>query len=69
MYDNDVLDENVILDWASKVSKKFVSRELNQEIHKAADPFVKWLKEAEEEEESGESDEDDVEVSEINTLL
>lgn len=62
MYDNDVLDENVVLDWASKVSKKFVSRELNQEIHKAADPFVKWLKEAEEEEDSGESDEDDVEV-------
>ncbi|KAK7582326.1 hypothetical protein V9T40_013771 [Parthenolecanium corni] len=62
MYDNDVLDENVVLDWASKVSKKFVSRELNQEIHKAADPFVKWLKEAEEEEDSGESDEDDVEI-------
>lgn len=62
MYDNDVLDENVVLDWASKVSKKFVSRELNQEIHTAANPFIKWLKEAEEEEESGESDEDDVEI-------
>ncbi|XKL66062.1 hypothetical protein PGB90_009482 [Kerria lacca] len=61
-YDADILEENVLLDWGGKVSKKFVSRELNQEIHKAAEPFIKWLREAEEEDDSGEESEDDVEI-------
>lgn len=64
-YDADILEENVLLDWGGKVSKKFVSRELNQEIHKAAEPFIKWLREAEEEDDSGEESEDDVEVSKL----
>lgn len=62
-YDADVLDENVLLDWASKVRKKYVSAEVGQEIHKAAEPFIKWLREAEEEEDSEDDSEDDVEVS------
>ncbi len=62
-YDADILEENVLLEWGDKVSKKFVSRDLNQEIHKAAEPFIKWLREAEEEDDSGEESEDDVEVS------
>lgn len=49
-----------------KVSKKYVSKELAKEIHAKAEPFVKWLKEAEEEsegsEEENEGDEDNVEV-------
>lgn len=51
-----------MLDWAGKVSRKYVSREMNQQIHKAAEPFIKWLREAEEEEDSDEDSEDDVEV-------
>lgn len=61
-YDADILEENVLLEWATKASKKYVSRELSQEIHKAAEPFVKWLREAEEEEDSTDESEDDVEV-------
>lgn len=42
-----------------QVSKKYVSKELAKEIHAKAEPFVKWLKEAEEESEG--SDEEDKE--------
>ena len=42
------------------MSKKYVSKELSEQIHKKADPFIKWLKEAEEE--TSEEDEDEVEL-------
>lgn len=42
----------------SKASKKFVSKEISKELHSKAEPFIKWLKEAEEES----SEEDEVEV-------
>ncbi|XP_072558758.1 eukaryotic translation initiation factor 5-like isoform X2 [Paramormyrops kingsleyae] len=58
MYDADLLAEDVILAWAEKVSKKYVSKELAKEIHAKAAPFVKWLKEAEEESEGSEQEED-----------
>lgn len=60
-YDNDILEEKAILEWASKVSKKYVSKEVSNDIHEKAKPFVQWLQEAEEE--SEESDEEsDVEI-------
>merc|ERR1712088_911264 len=58
-YDEDILDEEVILEWGKKASKKYVSKELSEQIHKKAEPFLNWLKEAEEES----SDEDDVELT------
>jgi len=60
-YDEDIIDEEVLLDWAKKVSKKYVGKELSAEIHKKAEPFIVWLKEAEEES-SDEDDEDDLEL-------
>ncbi|KAL2082258.1 hypothetical protein ACEWY4_022076 [Coilia grayii] len=66
LYDADLLEEDVILAWAEKVSKKYVPKEVAKEIHAKAEPFVNWLKEAEEEsegsEEEEEEDEDNVEV-------
>lgn len=59
-YDLDVLDEEVILEWGKKVSKKYVSKELSEQIHKKAEPFLTWLKEAEEE--SEDDDDDEVEL-------
>lgn len=41
------------------MSKKYISKELAKEIHAKAEPFVKWLKEAEEESEGSEEEEDD----------
>lgn len=59
-YDLDILTEPVIIDWADRTSKKYVSKEVSQEIHKMAEPFVKWLQEADtEESDSGGSDSDD----------
>lgn len=61
LYDEDILDEEVILEWGKKVSKKYVSKELSEQIHKKAEPFLKWLKEAEEESEDEEDDEVELE--------
>ncbi|GAB0092954.1 Eukaryotic translation initiation factor 5 [Sergentomyia squamirostris] len=57
-YDCDILEEKTILEWASKVSKKYVSKEVSTQIHEKAQPFIKWLQEAEEEESSDEDDSD-----------
>jgi len=57
-YDHDILEEKALLEWASKVSKKYVSKEFSEKIHEKATPFINWLQEAEEED----SDDDDSEV-------
>ncbi|ELT94836.1 hypothetical protein CAPTEDRAFT_21718 [Capitella teleta] len=63
-YELDIIDEEVIIDWDSKISKKYVSKEVSKEIHEKASPFIKWLKEAEEESsEEEEEEEDGVEVA------
>jgi len=61
LYDEDILEEEVILEWGKKVSKKYVSKELSEQIHKKAEPFLTWLKEAEEE--SDESDEEGLDLT------
>ncbi|XP_060938428.1 eukaryotic translation initiation factor 5 [Limanda limanda] len=57
LYEYDLVEEDVILAWAEKVSKKYVSKELAKEIHAKAAPFVTWLKEAEEESEGSGAEE------------
>lgn len=64
MYEEDIIEEEVTLDWAKKVSKKYVSKEMAAKIHEKATPFVKWLKEAEEETESEEGSDIDLEFDE-----
>ncbi|XP_055857640.1 eukaryotic translation initiation factor 5 [Episyrphus balteatus] len=62
-YDADILEEKAILDWAQKVSKKYVSKEVAAEIHEKAKPFIQWLQEAEEEDSSqDEEDDSDLEI-------
>ncbi|KAF6028861.1 EIF5 [Bugula neritina] len=64
MYDLDLIDEETFLEWSKKVSKRYVNKEIGQEIHSKAEPFIKWLKEAEEEESDEEdSEEETVEVA------
>jgi len=53
-YDEDILEEEVILEWGKKASKKYVSKELSEQIHEKAEKFLTWLKEAEEESEDDE---------------
>lgn len=45
-----------------QVSKKYVKKDIAQEIHDKCLPFIKWLQEAEEEESSEEEDDKEVEV-------
>ncbi|KAI2805954.1 hypothetical protein RDWZM_009403 [Blomia tropicalis] len=59
-YELDILDEKVILEWASK--KKSAAKQLAAQIHEKAQPFIKWLKEAESESDSESEEEDEVEV-------
>jgi len=56
LFEEDVLEEEVILEWSKKVSKKYVTKETAQKIHDKAAPFIKWLKEAEEESESSDGE-------------
>jgi len=60
MFEEDILEEDVILEWSKKVSKKYVCKELAQKVHDKAAPFITWLKEAEEE--SDDSSEEDIEL-------
>lgn len=48
-YQADILEEEVILQWGTHVSKKYVDRDVSKRVRKAADPFIKWLNEADEE--------------------
>jgi translation initiation factor 5 len=50
----------ILLDWDKKASKKYVSKDISKEIHERAEPFIKWLRDAEEE--TSEEEEEDVEV-------
>jgi len=52
-YDNDILDESVIVEWNQKPSRS-VTEEISKEIHNKAAPFIQWLEQAEEEESSEE---------------
>lgn len=64
-YDEDILDEEVILEWSTKESKKYVSRDMSKKIHEKVAPFIKWLKEAEEEDDSSEEEEEEEVVDEV----
>lgn len=57
LYDEDVCDEEVLIEWASKESKKYVSKEMSKKIREKVAPFIKWLKEAEVEEGEDEDEE------------
>ncbi|KAJ2486267.1 eukaryotic translation initiation factor 5, partial [Coemansia sp. RSA 2052] len=54
LFDEEIVEEEAFLEWAKKPSKKYVDKDVAKKIHKAAEPFIQWLEEAEEED-----DEDD----------
>jgi hypothetical protein len=47
LYDEDILDEETILEWSHKESKKYVAKAMSRQIHEKVGPLVKWLREAE----------------------
>ncbi|KAI2615457.1 domain found in IF2B/IF5-domain-containing protein [Hypoxylon sp. NC1633] len=48
LYDKDLVSEEVIQKWGTKASKKYVDLSTSKKIRRAAEPFLKWLEEAEE---------------------
>jgi len=58
LYEADIVEEESIFDWSKKAAKK----ESAKEIYAKAEPFIKWLAEAEEEDESTDDDDGDIEV-------
>lgn len=63
-YDQDIIEEEAIIEWSAKESKKYVSKDMSKKIHEKCAPLVKWLKEAEVEEDEDEEDEDEDEEEE-----
>ncbi|EPZ31598.1 hypothetical protein ROZALSC1DRAFT_27583 [Rozella allomycis CSF55] len=57
LYDEDLLQEEPVLEWAKRLNKKYVSKDTCRAVHKAAKQFVRWLQNADEESEEEESDE------------
>ncbi|KAI6108051.1 domain found in IF2B/IF5-domain-containing protein [Pisolithus sp. B1] len=49
LYQSDVLDEEVVTQWGTHVSKKYVDKETSKKVRKASEPFLKWLEEADDE--------------------
>ncbi|CAK5268458.1 unnamed protein product [Mycena citricolor] len=54
LYQADVLEEEVVTQWGTHVSKKYVDKDTSKRVRKASEPFLKWLEEADDD-----SDEDD----------
>ncbi|KAL2124337.1 hypothetical protein VTJ04DRAFT_702 [Mycothermus thermophilus] len=48
-YDHELVSEEVITKWGTKASKKYVDLSTSKKVRKAAEPFIRWLQEAEEE--------------------
>ncbi|KAG0056706.1 hypothetical protein BGZ83_003949 [Gryganskiella cystojenkinii] len=58
-YDNDLLEEEVILKWGEKPSKKYVSKEEAKDVRTRVEPFLRWLAEAESEEDTEEESDEE----------
>lgn len=53
-YQADILEEEVIKQWSTHVSKKYVDKEVSKRVRRACEPLLKWLDEAEDEDEDDE---------------
>jgi len=49
-YQNDIVTEDVLKNWGSKASKKYVDIATSKKVRKAAEPFLEWLNNAESDE-------------------
>ena len=53
-FQEDLVSEDVLKNWGSKSSKKYVDLATSKKVRKAAEPFLEWLDKAEEEDEDAE---------------
>ncbi|KAJ1738504.1 eukaryotic translation initiation factor 5 [Coemansia sp. RSA 1086] len=52
LFNKDILEEDALKEWGRRPSKKYVEKDAAKRIHKAAQPFLEWLENAESESES-----------------
>jgi len=57
LYQKDLLDEEVVTQWGTHVSKKYVDKEISKKVRKASEPFLKWLQEADDDDDDDDDDE------------
>ena len=43
LYQKDLLDEEVVTQWGTHVSKKYVDKDTSKKVRKASEPFLKVL--------------------------
>ena len=43
LYDEELVEEEIFLEWGQKASKKYVDKELSKKIKKKAKSFLTWL--------------------------
>ncbi|POV97086.1 hypothetical protein PSHT_10073 [Puccinia striiformis] len=48
-YQADILEEEIIKQWGTHVSKKYVDKDVSKKVRRACEPLLKWLDEAEDE--------------------
>lgn len=48
-YQEELIGEEVLKNWGSKASKKYVDLQTSKKVRKAAEPFLEWLETAESE--------------------
>ena len=53
-YQQDLISEEVLKNWGSKASKKYVDLSTSKKVRKAAELFLQWLENAESDESSEE---------------
>lgn len=56
-YQEDIITEEVLTNWGSKASKKYVDIATSKKVRKSAEKFLEWLATAEEDEEESEEEE------------
>ncbi|KAK5946794.1 eukaryotic translation initiation factor 5 [Knufia obscura] len=56
LYQSDVINEEVAKPWGTKASKKYVDIATSRKVRQAAEPFLKWLEEADSEDEESDDE-------------
>ncbi|TRM64405.1 domain found in IF2B/IF5-domain-containing protein [Schizophyllum amplum] len=51
LYQADIIEEEVVTQWGTHVSKKYVDKDTSKMVRKASEPFLKWLEEADDDDE------------------
>ncbi|KAF8896436.1 domain found in IF2B/IF5-domain-containing protein [Infundibulicybe gibba] len=54
LYQADILEEEVVTQWGTHVSRKYTDKETSKRVRKASEPFLKWLAEADDDDDDEE---------------